>query len=133
MKLPGFLLALPIVVGVAACDKSGSLKKGVVVLSGCRTEVFGNEEVKICYDSLVSDSRCPADGVCIWQGEATGKFSFTVNNATKHTLALSTLNYGPYNRDTIVGNYKIELLAIDPYPRVHAPRPASASVNITKL
>ena len=133
MKLPGSLLALSFIVTVAACDKSVPIRKGAVPLSGCRTEIFGNDEVKICYDSLINDSRCPADGVCIWQGTATGKFSFTINNASKHTLTLSTLDWASYNRDTIVGNYKIELVNIDPYPAEHTPRPASASVNITKL
>jgi hypothetical protein len=63
---------------------------------------------------------------------AVGKFSFLINT-DKHTLTLSTLRFGPYNRDTIVGAYKIELLNIDPYPGEHPPRSASASVKITKI
>ena len=132
MKLAGVFLALPIIVAVAACKKSVSLRKGAVPLSGCRTEIFGNDQVKICYDSLVYESRCPEGMMCIWQGAAAGKFSFFINN-NKHQLALCTLPIKPYAHDTIVGNYKIELLTIDPYPGVKDPPPASASVKITKL
>lgn len=132
MKLAGVFLVLPIIMTVAACKKSVPIRKGAVPLSGCNTQIFGNDGVKICYDSLVHESRCPADGICFWQGAAVGKFSFFIKT-DKHTLTLSTLRFGPYSRDTIVGNYKIELLNIDPYPGEHAPPPASASVKITKL
>jgi hypothetical protein len=132
MKPAKLLLPLFIIVAAAACDKSVPVREGAVPLGGCITKALPKGQIKICYDSLVNDSRCPANATCVWQGAAIGKFSFYVNSS-KHTLTLSTFKFGPYNRDTVVGNYKIELLDIDPYPGAKPRRPAAAVVTITAL
>ena len=132
MKPSIVLLAL---LAVTACNKSSKDSKDPrelsVLLKGCNTNVFGNDAIKICYDSL-HESRCPIGGYCIWEGVATGYFSFYIN-ADKFPVTLSTSNIEPYGIETTVRNYKIELLNIDPYPGLPSPPPATAKVRITKL
>jgi hypothetical protein len=136
MKPAMLLLILLPAIAFMACSKSKkdntiveiNKQSGTasVPLSGCKTWAFTNDDVKICYDSLIHESRCPIQYTCVWGGMAIGKFSFHVNNQ-KHTL---TLTVG--GKDTTIGNYKIGLEMIDPYPGV-TPRPQpSATIKISR-
>lgn len=142
MKIAILFLSLTVAATSNACkkdrDKSPKLKNGYIRLGECQDRIFNNETVKICYDKLLEDSRCPVGSQCFWQGQAIGEFSFHVNG-NKHTLRLSTLYSAKrtpllrYSKDTTIGNYKIELLDIDPYPGEDPAPPASASVSVTRL
>ena len=84
----------------------------------------------------MSDSRCPANAVCIWQGAGTATFSFTKNGDT-HIFNLSTITMKPnYTKDTVIAGYKIEFIDLSPYPGTVAdPIPDSqrkAELKITK-
>ena len=58
----------------------------------------------------INDSRCPADVICVWQGEAVVKIA--IESPFPGTLALSTFNH---LTDTI-GPYSFELINVAPYP-----------------
>jgi hypothetical protein len=133
MKVTLLLPALLLFMGLTACKKSSSPRAldGAVLLGDCKTEVIGSEEVTICYDALVNDSRCPEGGYCIWEGLAIGKFTFKVNTET-HTFNLATMKFTAVNRDTVIANYKIHLENIDPYPGEKRGRPSSALVWVTR-
>jgi len=108
-----------------------------ITLHGCANNIFSDSQVRLCFDSVISDSRCPANANCVWQGMAVCKFSFVKNSKT-YPLILSTLALpGLYNKDTIVAGYKIEFINLLPYPGL-PPEPAPgnvirAEVKITKL
>lgn len=92
--------------------------------------------VKLGFDAVVSDSRCPANAMCIWQGAATAAFSFTKNGDT-HRFHLSTITMKPqYTKDTVLAGYKIEFINLLPYPGTFTPpAPEShikAEIKITK-
>lgn len=131
MKHAVVLLTLTLFIVVAACRKSAPLNKEFILLKGDCRNVEGGDKVRICYDSLLQDSRCPVGMMCIWAGVAAGKFSFSVNSE-EHILTLATANLAGYRKDTTVGNYHIELLEIAPYPGTHPPGPASAKVKVSK-
>lgn len=139
MKL--FLYIAPVVIILMAhsCSKKDiALREGTVelALKRCGNGDIGGNNLRLCFDSLLSDSRCPANAMCIWQGTATAKFSLTKDNETK-TFVLSTLNQPPtYKKDTILMGYKIEFVNLSPYPgTVSMPVPADkikAEIRITK-
>ena len=124
---------------VNSCSKSGNkFKEGTIELklSDCENGNIAGDDLKLCFDTVVSDSRCPANAVCIWQGAATASFSFTKNGKT-HRFNLSTIKMQPsYTKDTVIAGYKIEFINLSPYPGTVAdPIPDSqrkAEVNITK-
>ena len=124
---------------VNSCSKSGDkFREGTIELkiSECEDGRIAGNDLKLCFDAVVSDSRCPANAMCIWQGAATATFSFTKNGAT-HRFDLSTITMKPnYTKDTIIAGYKIELINLSPYPGTVAdPIPDSqrkAEVKITK-
>ncbi|MEI9807362.1 MAG: hypothetical protein WDO16_05455 [Bacteroidota bacterium] len=129
----GFLCACTKSIAPGAEDDDSSYIK----LSDCADSTFAGETVRLCFDSVVADSRCPKNVICIWQGAAVGKFTFT-KLAETHTLTLATITSGPaFRKDTTISGYKIELLDLIPYPETPGSAPPSAEVKakvkITKL
>jgi len=124
---------------VNSCSKSGNkFREGAIQLklSECENGNIAGDDLKICFNKVVSDSRCPANAVCVWQGAATATFSFTKNNDT-HRFDLSTITMKPnYTKDTVIAGYKIEFINLSPYPGTVAdPIPDSqrkAELKITK-
>ena len=124
----------------SSCSKSGEkrLTEGTIELK-LHESAEGNlngDRVKIGFDAVVSDSRCPANAICVWQGAATATFSFS-KNGTNHRFNLSTITMEPnYKKDTILSGYKIEFINLLPYPGTFTP-PApdsdvKAELKITK-
>lgn len=122
-----------------SCSKKDvELREGTVeiTLQRCGNGEIAGNNLRLCFDSLITDSRCPANAMCIWQGTATAKFSFTKDNETK-TFVLSTLDMPPtYTKDTVLMGYKIEFVNLSPYPgTVPMPVPddkIKAELKITK-
>jgi len=69
----------------------------------------GDNSLKISIREI-NDSRCPADVVCIWQGETVVKIE--IESPQNSTVSLK-LYEDPI--DTI-GNYSFELKDVSPYP-----------------
>jgi hypothetical protein len=124
----------------SSCSKSGAkqLSEGTFELK-LHESAEGNlkgDNVKLTFDAVVSDSRCPANAMCVWQGAATATFSFTKNRDT-HRFNLSTINMEPnYKKDTVIAGHKLEFIHLLPYPGTFTP-PApdsdvKAELKITK-
>jgi hypothetical protein len=64
-----------------------------------------------CFDSVLTDSRCPENLICIWGGEAIVRFKI-VND--RNSLLFIDLPTGTI--DTIVSDYKISFIDLYPYP-----------------
>jgi len=139
--MKSFLIIVPIaVISLAnSCSKStGILKEGSVEikLHECKNGFISGDDLKLCFDAVISDSRCPANAICIWQGAATVKLSFTKNEQA-HSFNLSSLTMPPtYNKDTVIAGYKFEFINLSPYPgTVSGPIPDNqrkAEIKITK-
>jgi len=65
----------------------------------------------ICFDSVLTDSRCPVDVYCFWAGEAIARFEFVKCNGDKIS---SDLRVGTL--DSIIGDYKFSFIDLLPYP-----------------
>jgi hypothetical protein len=78
-----------------------------------------NTNYSICFDSLISDSRCPIDPniLCVWAGVAIVKLSLTQNNSLI-TFKLSTAGGAHFPpKDTTINGVNIKLLDVQPYPK----------------
>ncbi|TMI95603.1 MAG: hypothetical protein E6H08_06075 [Bacteroidetes bacterium] len=133
------LLFITLTAFVNSCSKSGNrLREGTIELklSDCEKGNIEGDDLKLCFEAVVGDSRCPANAVCVWQGAATASFSFTKNGDT-HRFNLSTIAMKPnYSKDTVIAGYKIEFINLSPYPgTVSTPVPddqIKAELKITK-
>ena len=133
------LLFITLTAFVNSCSKSGNkFREGTIELklSDCENGSIGGDDLKLCFTKVVSDSRCPANAMCVWQGAATATFSFTKNGDSR-LFNLSTITMKPnYAKDTAIAGYKIEFINLSPYPGTVAdPIPDSqrkAELKITK-
>lgn len=111
-------------------------KKGTVKYDGS-TNLKLNEctvqgkNFTICFDSLITDSRCPYNVECYWAGVAVAKFSLHQNNTTV-SFYLATNKFSQFNKDTAINKIKISLQDILPHPNA-TPSPASNIVAILKI
>lgn len=103
-----------------SCEKENALSDFVMGtpfnLSFGDTNQAADDEVTVNFFEVVSDSRCPSDVTCVWEGESSVKLNLKVG-AEDENLILSThetKGQGP-QKDTL-GGFIITLLEVIPYP-----------------
>jgi len=88
--------------------------------------------ISLMLDYITEDSRCPTSVVCVWEGNAKAKFSFTSGN-TMTEFFLNTA--ASFRKDTTIAGFKIQLLGLKPYPIIPGPikqADYTATIKITK-
>ncbi|MBC7889276.1 MAG: hypothetical protein H7Z13_15470 [Ferruginibacter sp.] len=120
---------------MAACKKqTHPLNENYIPVNKCQSYTISGNTVTVCLDSVIQDSRCPADAVCIWQGIAAARFAVNTAN-TDHLIRLATTKLAGYNRDTTIAGFKIEFIALLPQNKLASPVDYNeyiAEVKITK-
>jgi len=74
-------------------------------------------QMYLCFDSVLNDSRCPSGVYCFWEGNATARFKYQKYNSKPVIFDLNT--HKGFTNDTIIDIYKFTLLGLTPYPIVH--------------
>ena len=128
------ILAAITLVILFSCKKETTDTSTITIeLNNCSAETPVSQDYQLCFDSLW-DSRCPSNVVCVWQGVATVKLIFKVNNQ-QHVVRLSTSTIAPdFIQDTTVAGYHLKLINVLPYP-VHPNNPQGpiiATVEVTQ-
>src|SRR6476620_7227249 len=113
----------------ASCRKSSFDNNNRVLLNHCLDKRFGSNQVSLCFDSVLQDSRCPMYMDCIWAGYVLAEFTFHEGGNT-NPLRLSS-KPGLPGPDTTISGYHIRLITVNPYPG-SVPAPVSADVSITR-
>lgn len=130
------LLLLTVLAGTLlffSCRKSGKDgRSSLVELKSCtRTNVSG-DRVTICFDSLLTDSRCPANANCGTPGYAIIQMTLSVKGQ-QQSFKISTVDLPPqYGNDAKVLGYKVKLINLAPYPGTGSTEPYNAEVEITR-
>lgn len=120
---------------------------GIIILPGCSKSNYesGNNRIVklhtcsqpildsyICFDSLVTDSRCPKGVECIWQGTAVIKVSFHERDNTHiFRMSLDEFPFLGYPHDTTINGYQIVFKDLSPYPDANKPAPIGTPVEAT--
>lgn len=125
---------------LAACSSNPSATEpGVTVYS--QSEVADSigirvgktiivDGVRIRFDVVESDSRCPMDVVCVWQGDAVARFAVEQSGSSSTFLQLHT-SLQPKSGSAY--GFRIELLTLQPYPRASAPTKADEYVATIRI
>jgi hypothetical protein len=100
---------------LVSCKKNRSSAETEVALSKCSTVWIKGEDARLCYDSLVNESRCPIGGVCVSAGLANVKMSLHMGGV-QYLLRLSTWDNRPYFEVIDTVGYRVQLLEVHPYP-----------------
>ncbi|MCO6480563.1 MAG: hypothetical protein J5I94_28230 [Phaeodactylibacter sp.] len=106
---------------LAACDESevkpqGDFRPGEsfeLPYQGEGSCSCGN--LSVSFTDVVEDSRCPVNAVCVWEGRAVVQLKLQLPTGNDTILLAAHAGNEAAARDT-VGNYRIELLKVSPYP-----------------
>jgi hypothetical protein len=87
-------------------------------LGGGQEAVIASENMRLRFDQVLEDSRCPTQVDCVWTGQARIAVVVQPNDSAPSTV---TFNTNPAPGQTVnvvaVGEYNIELQSLDPYPQ----------------
>jgi hypothetical protein len=124
-KTLAFLIGLTLL--IAACVPLG----GSATLNPGESYTSGDGNVTVTVLQVLEDSRCPADAMCIWQGNVKVLVEITVGTETQQaTLTLGELLDGDVTSVTIAG-HTVELTQVEPYPLASQPTdPADYEVTL---
>ncbi|MGE3274003.1 MAG: hypothetical protein AB7O67_02750 [Vicinamibacterales bacterium] len=109
---------------VAACSSPTAPSvdlPATVTLAPGGTAIFQGTGLTVRFDRVVSDSRCPADAICIAAGDASVRV--TLVTATGETTAeawLADRSRSGVTRDGFLVTFE----ALEPYPLASVPTPA---------
>lgn len=84
------------------------------------TLTIGTDGLKLRFDRVLEESRCPVNVTCIWAGRTRIQLTVTKDG---EGLGLVELTLGAGSEDEsskTMGGYRIEILALDPYPGTDA-------------
>lgn len=98
--------------GITNYPISGSFNLGDTIEVGIH-DCLGTPDnlYAICFDSVLYDSRCPEDVICIWQGEAIVRFKLHLA-----LLGNQSIDIKAYAKDTINNMYEVNFVDLLPYP-----------------
>lgn len=117
ISLPLLLLSIVLV----ACKKAPVvLNSNYIPVNDCRSFDLGDKTLRVCLDSVIQDSRCPINAICIWEGVAVGRFSASAGNESR-VITLATAPIAGYSKETIIEGFKIEFIELSPHAILDKP------------
>ena len=111
---------IPLIILIYSCSNTVESEYSEFKLSDTITINYGQtlfnsqEDISIKFDSLLSDSRCPVNVVCVWEGDAEIKIHFIKKDESSNLFLHTNKNYP--NSDTARFYYKVTLIDLLPYP-----------------
>ena len=90
-----------------------------------QTVAVNGANVRVTFDRVSEDSRCPTDVTCIWEGDAVVVLNVKVESE-EATREVHTQGGATRSRNAPVGEYLVTLVRLDPAPRSTAAIEASA-------
>jgi len=77
---------------------------------------FENDDLKIIFDNVSEDSRCPEGTTCVWEGQVKVNLTIKTKNGSEQ---IEILRKGKQKENAIqqIGEHTIYLMAVNPYPK----------------
>jgi hypothetical protein len=86
-------------------------------LPGGQEASISGENLRLRFDQVLEDSRCPTQVDCVWTGQARIAVVVQQAQGAPTTVEFNTNPApGANNRTVDAGDYSIELQRLDPYP-----------------
>ena len=95
-------------------------------LAAGQTAVLASEGLRVTFETVSNDSRCPAGATCVWEGDATAKLTMAKRGQEKSSVELHT--NARFDREASYHGYRVVLESVRPYPKVNQTIPARAYV-----
>lgn len=126
------LRALTPLVFVAACASAGNgpgtptpAVNEEFTLSPGQTAAVSGTNLRVTFERVREDSRCPTDVNCIWEGDAIVVLTVKAD-AEETTREVHTQGGESRSRNAPAGNHRVTLVRLDPAPRSTGAIEASA-------
>jgi hypothetical protein len=81
------------------------------------------DSVRITFEGVSADSRCPIDVQCFWEGDAA--VVVKASEPAREAAALELHTSGRFPREGTYGRYRVRLVSLTPQPREGEAVPAS--------
>jgi hypothetical protein len=82
-------------------------------LAVAETSIVGFQ-LEVAFVEILADSRCPADVLCVWEGDAAAKIMIRPIGRDPEIIDLHT--HEAWGRERDLGAWRIMLLEVVPYP-----------------
>ena len=125
------LMALPFVLSAACASGNGGGSPTTpsvrvdqeFTLAPGQTGAVNDASLRVRFDEVTSDSRCPEGVQCVWEGDAAVAISVSGGSgaARRHELHTSPADERPAEAGE--GDYVIRLVGLQPGTRASAPIP----------
>ncbi len=116
-------------VTIAACsspnEPGGAFRTEVTLRPGEVTAV-ASTPLRIGFERVAADSRCPATALCIQSGDALVVFNVAIAGSGAAEIRLRTVG-GTTGQELIasVGGYELTIAGLQPYPQTETPIPST--------
>lgn len=111
-------LAIALVALSASCNSSPRTAPELAqefLLPLHETAAVKDTPLRIRFEEVSEDSRCPSNVVCVWQGN--GKIRLDVlANGMRESVLLNTVGGGQFPQEVVAFGYRIRLLELEPVP-----------------
>ena len=107
-------------------DSAAALNAPLTLRTGQSVRVGGPDPLRITFERVEADSRCPRAVVCVWAGDATVRLR--LDHATGPADA--TLHTGLEPKQAAHAGYVVRLLRLAPDPPREGERPASYEATV---
>ena len=115
---------------IAACASNNALPTEPVVYSQAEAadsvrvrvgQTIVVEGIKVRFSAVESDSRCPSDVVCVWEGDAVAVFVVEQNCDCRTPAFELKLHTSLQPKSGTAYGFRVMLLNLQPYPRSSSP------------
>jgi len=97
-------------------SESGALKREIKLKAG-QTVLVKEAGLKITFERVLEDSRCPQGVTCVWAGN--GKVALKISPVRKAQSSVQLNTTLDPKEQSFLG-YDIKLVRLDPYPQANA-------------
>lgn len=129
MKIRHFAIVVASLV-IGACASNNALPTEPVVYSQAEAadsvrvrvgQTIVVESIKVRFNAVESDSRCPMDAICVWQGDAVANFTVEQNCDCDTPAFELKLHTSLQPKSGTAYGFRLELLNLLPYPMASLP------------
>lgn len=122
-------LAVALLLAASACsspNEPGGVFRTEVTLRPGQVTAVASTPLRIGFDRVASDSRCPATALCIQSGDALVVFNVSIGDQGAAEIRLRTVG-GTTGQDLIasVAGYELSIAGLQPYPETTTPIPST--------
>lgn len=100
------------------CSQKNMFKLGQTVSLKAREEAYCddcNKDVKVFFDKIMEDSRCPEGTTCIWEGKAVVRLMVDIGKPQIVELMLNGKDKEGTSKT--IDDYMVTFQALKPYPK----------------